>query len=253
MIYKPAFIYANYLPTAAVTATDTATGFDPADVLEPVEDTGWKPTDVSEPKSLTIDLGVSVPWGCLAILGEYLNGVTLQVLASTDDFVGSSVEVSAAAVINTGTFVSTWRSFTERNERYCRLIFSDMGASFEIHHVAICRYDQLPYLNDGHDPSVIQATGTHMISQAGYYLGSNHQRTMKPLSLDFGQTTAAQFVKLQRWADVCVNKMQPFFYVPDTGLPECWFGWLDEKYKFAAPSKEGARRIAPIPFTTRVA
>lgn len=250
---KPAFIYASYPPTASATATDTADGYSASDVLNSCEDTGWKPANQTGSKSLTIDLGAPTPWGCIALVGEYVNGVTLEVRASTDNFSSSNVQVSAPAAINSGTFISAWRSFAARTERYCRFIFSGMGPSFEIHHVAVCQYNQLPYLTDGHDPSVIQSQGTHLKSVSGYYLGSVRLNTMSPLSLDFGQVTGAQFQKFELWADACVKQMQGFFYVPDTDQPECWFGTVDEKYKFAAPFKHGLRQVAPIPFTTRVA
>lgn len=250
---QPAFLYADYLATATVTATDTDTGYSAADVLESCEDLTWKPANQTGSKSLTIDLGATLLIGAVALVGDFLNGVTLEVRGSTDNFVASDVELSAAAAIATATFVSTWRSWSNGNYRYLRLVFSGMGASFRISHVAACRFDLLPYPEDGHDPDIIQAEGTHLVSVSGYYLGSNQQKTLRPLQLAFGEVTDAEFAVFQRWSDACVKTMQGFFYVPDTAETECFFGWLDPKYKFSAPMKNGMRKMAAIAFNSRVA
>lgn len=251
---RPTFIYPIHLKTATATATDTySTNYAAANVLEGCEDTGWRPANTTGSKSLTLALGGFLPVGAVAVLGQYLNGVTLEVRGSSDGFVSSDVELSAAAAISTSEFITAWRGFTEGYYSHIRLIFTGFAASFEVQHVACCRTVSLPYLEDGHDPDTFQPTGTHLIGVAGTYLGTTQQCTMRNISLDFGQITSSQYAPLQLWAEYCVMTLRPFFYVPDTDQPECYFGWVDAKYKFSAPYKSGARKIAAIPFVGRFA
>ena len=247
---RPAFIYAAYLPGTTVAATDTAAGYAPADVLEGCEDSGWKPVDTTGSKSLTLDLGGAFLVGALAMTGEYLNGVTLEVRASSDNFALSDVQVSPpASIVN---FTTAWRNWSAGTWRYWRLIFSGIGASFLLHHVALGPFEPLPFHGDGHDPDTFGAEGDHLVSVSGYYLGNSQRRAMRAISLGFGQVTADEYVLFQRWADVCVRTLRPFFYVPDTDGTDCLFGWIDAKYKFSAPYKNGLRDMAKIPFNARV-
>jgi hypothetical protein len=250
---RPAFIYATHLNAATVTATDTAAGYAAANILEGCEDTSFKPANTTGSKSITIALGGLLPIGSVAILGQYLNGVTLEVRGSTDGFVSSDVLLSDAAAIVTSAYVSTFRRWTEADYSHIMLTVSGFSSGFEIQYVACCRDSVLPYLEDGHDPDAIQPEGTHLIGTAGTYLGATQQRTMRSLSLDFGQVTSSQYNRFQLWAEHCVLTMKPFFYVPNIDNQECLFGWVDAKYKFSAPSKSGGRKIAAIPFTGRVA
>jgi len=195
---RPAFIYAAYPPAATVTATSTASGLTAADVLESTEDTGWRPATIAGAQSLTIDLGDSLPIGCVALAGEYLNGITLEVRASSDNFGGVDIQISPPAAL--AQHVATWRQWTQAPYRYWKLIFTGLGLSTEIYHAALCRYEPLPFLDDGADPDIMQAEGSHLISQSGYYMGSYQQRAMRALSLDFGQVTEAQYEIFQRSA-----------------------------------------------------
>lgn len=248
---RPTFIYPTHIVTGPVTATDTALNYAAANVLEGCEDTAWKPANTTGSKSIIITMGGELPVGQVGILGNYLNGVTLEVRGSTDGFVASDVELSAAAAISTSTFITTYRRFTEGLYTHIKLIFSGHSASFEVQHIACCRAVSLPYLEDGHDPDAFNSNGGHLIGSAGTYLGATQQNSMFTISLDFGQLLTAQYAPFQHWADYCVRTIRPFFYVPDIDQTACYFGWTEAKYKFSAPSKTGSRRLAPIPFTGR--
>jgi len=250
---RPAFIYPTHLTSATASATDSKTGYPVANVLEGCEDTAWRPATTTGSKVVTIALGGLLPIGQVALLGNYLNSITLEVRGSTDGFVSSNVLLSTAAAINSSAFTTAYRQFTEGLYSHIRLTFSGFSASFEIQHIACCRSVVLPWLDDGHDPDCFQSTGNHLIGTAGTYLGATQQFSQRMLTLDFGHITSAQYPQFQLWAEYCVMTIRPFFYVPDTSLPECYFGYTDAKYKFSAPMKNGVRKIAAIPFTARVA
>lgn len=247
---QPLFIYADYLPAAAVTATDTATGYAAADVLQAHEDSSWKPANITGAKSLTFDLSTALSRGAIAVAGEYLNGVTFEVRASTDNFATSDVQISAPAAIS--SYTTSYRLFANSIYRYWRLIFTDMGASTEIYHVAIQKQDLLPWHENDPAPEAYKTEGSHLVSPDGHYLGATQTRTMRNLELDFGLILDAEYVIFQRWADSCVKTLRGFFYVPDSSQAACHFGWADAKYVFKAPYKNGMRDLAAIPFVSRV-
>lgn len=250
---RPAFIYPTHMSTATATATDAATGYPAANVLEGVEDTSWRPLNTTGAKSLIVHLGGLLPIGQVGVLGNYLNGVTLEVRGSTDNFAASDVQLSAPAVISSSAFIDAYRQFTENLYTDIKYIFTGFGSAFEVQHVACCRAVPLPFLDDGHDPDCLTPDGSHLVGAVGTYLGSTQRSTMRNLNLDFGQITNAQYPPFQVWAEYCIMRMRPFFYVPNIDQPECYFGWVDAKYKFSAPMKSGARKLAPIPFTGRIA
>lgn len=250
---RPSFIYSIAPTTATATASDSSVGYDAQNVIEACEDTAWKPANVTGTKTLTLDLALSLPIGAVAILGQYLNGITLEIRGSTDNFSASDVQLSAPAAINTSAFNTAYRRFTEASYRYIRLVMSGFGSSSAIMHVACCRTVDLPYLEDNHDAGAFQSTGTHLVGVSGVYLGASQQCTMRNINLDFGHVSASQFPAFQLWAEACIKTMRPFFYVPDVDQPECFFGWVEGKYKFSAPSKLGRHKLAVIPFVSRYA
>ena len=248
---QPLLIYANYLPTAAVTATDTAAGLDPNDVLQAEEDNVWQPLNATGPKNLVIDLGASQELGCLGLVGESLNGVILEVRASSDNFVTSDVQMSAPATID--DFISTWRAWGNATYRYWKLVFSNLGASFLVAHLALCHFDFLPWFSDGMDPDAYQTTGYQLTSPGGHYLGSNRLRTMRSIDLMWGKVTDAHYALFQAWAEVCVHQMNAFFLVPDSSQATCYFCWLsDPKFTWKVPRQGGVRTMPTIAVTSRV-
>jgi hypothetical protein len=248
---RPLFIYASYLPAATVSATDSAAGLDPAYVLEAEEDNVWQPANQSGAKSLTIDLGTLLEVGCLGIAGEYLNGASLEVRGSTDNFALSDVRLSAPAPIE--DFTSTWRAWNNAPYRQVRLIFTNLASGFSVAHVAVCRFELLPFFADGMDLDAIRTEGSQLISPDGRFLGSNRLRTMRVFDLIPGKLNDAAYLMYQRWAEVCVHQLSPFFLVPDSSQADAWFCWLaDPKFVFKAPRSAGVRNMPAIPVTARV-
>lgn len=247
---QPLFIYADYLPTTTVIATDTAAGYSAASVLQAHEDTSHKFADDNGTKTLTFDLTAPLSRGAVAIAGEYLAGITLEIRASTDNFVASDVQVSAPAVISTP--VTAYRLWENTSYRYWRLVFTDLGASTEIYHAAIQQQALLPFMEDGFDPDSYKTDGSQLIAVDGHYLGAIQTRTLREQSLEFGQVTDDEALLFQRWADACIKTIQGFFFIPDTAEATCHFGWVDAKYVFKSQRKLGLREIGAIPFRARV-
>lgn len=247
---QPLFIFASYLPGAAVSATDTATGYSAANVLQANEDTSWKPADTVGTNDLVIDLGAALPVGAIAIAGEYLLNVTMEVRGSTDNFSSSNVQLVAPFTIE--HYTTAYGLWTNATYRYIKIRLSNVGASTEIYHVAIQQQNLLPYLDDGFDPDSFKTEGEHLIAVDGHLLGSVQSCTLRELALNFGQVTDTEIIPFQRWADACVKTLTGYFFIPDSAETLAHFGWTDSKYTFKTPYKSGLRTVGVIPYISRV-
>lgn len=244
---QPLFIYAEYPGTATVALTNAVPGQTGADVLQANEDTYVSP--LSNTLSITLDLKSAFPSGCLAIAGENLNGVALALRASTDNFVTSDVEISASSALS--GFVAAWRPFSTVAYRYYRLVFTGATSAMKIYHVALLPLRLLPYLADGADLDAFQSTANHIVSPQGHFLGSQLVKSEHKIPLNWGQVMESEYPLFTAWALACVQTPSAFFFVPDSGVTTCMFGYTDQNYKFSAPMKNGLRKLAAIPFTSR--
>lgn len=247
---QPLFIYSDYLTTATVTATDTKSGLSPLDVLAAEEDNVWQPLNVTGSKSLTIDLGMAQAMGALGIVGDYLAGVTLELRASSDNFATSDVQISSPSVMS--DYITHYRLWANTSYRYWRLIFTGLGASTAVAHVALCSQDLLPFMDDGMDPDAYASVGTALISPDGRFLGASRLRTMREIVAKWGQIDDSEYVLFQRWADASLKNIRPFFFVLDSSQAECHFAWCDPKQKFTAPYSNGLRNVGSITMTARM-
>jgi hypothetical protein len=250
---RPTFLFGVYPHTATAAATDSYSGTAAANVLTPNEDSYWRPANVTGDKSLTIRIGQTLA-DRLCILGEPLTGVKIDLRASTDNFSSSDVAILTdqvlTAEVNAATLAFDLVSYPD-----WRVVFKSgyMPSPLRIAHVLVGRSADLPYLEKDYDPANLAPSGDHLVSAAGMYLGSNLQRRMRKLSLDFGSVIDTEFAEIQPWAEAAAGRLEPFFFVPDRDGTECHFGWL-EKPRFAAPSATGAMRdVSPVTMLTRAA
>lgn len=246
---QPLFIYGDYPDGTTVTLANAAANQVGADILEANEDTYISPAATT--LTVTIDLLSPVACGVLAIAGERLNGVTVDLRGSTDNFASSNVSLSAAAAL-VGT-TAAWRAYTPAAYRYLRLIFTGATTATRIYHVAIGPVLLLPYMDDGADLDSFTATASDIISPQGHFLGTQQQKVERKFPLNWGQVDENEYLNFYAWAVACVYRRQPFFFVPDSAVTTCHFGYTDAGYKFSAPMKKGLRDMATIPFTSRLA
>lgn len=245
---KPTFLYCNYDTGASVTATDSQAGFLPEDVIYSTEDTYWKPLNTTGTKSLIIDRNETTYFDAVALLGIALDGVTIEARVSTDNFVASD-DLLLTRVIES-EINSTWFKFSGTEYRYLKLNFSGFDTDFAISFVCPAKIRKLPYLEDDFDPDNMTATGDHMVSASGMYIGFNLQKNMSELKISFGQVTEFEYLDFYHWRQNCIINMSPFFFVPDILENYVYFGWLKDK-KFSAPLDRGMRKINTMTIITR--
>jgi hypothetical protein len=245
---KPVFLFYNFDAAASVTATDSQAGRDPEDVLYSSEDTYWKPLNVTGSKELVIDRNESTFHNTIALLGIALDGVSLEVRTSTDNFV-SSDNLLFSRVLDSN-INATWVPHSGCECQYIKLIFTNFDTDFAVSFVCPADAIRLPYLEKDFDPDNIVATGDHLVSSSGMYIGFNLQKSMSEMTISVGEVSPEEYNELFVWRDECVKRMLPFFFVPDAKENAIYFGWLPDK-KFSAPLVDGMRVVGDIRFITR--
>lgn len=246
---QPLFIYADYPESAAVTLSNAAAGQYGTDMLQANEDTYVSPAATA--LTITIDLLAPVSCGCLAVAGENLHGVSLELRASTDNFVSSNVLVSAVAPLY--GYIAAWRPFATVSYRYYRVSITGATTDTRIYHLALAPLLLLPYMADGADLDAFQSTANHVLSPQGHFLASQLMKTERKIPLGWGQVMEDEYQLFLAWSAACVANSKAFFFVPDAGVSTCYFGHTDANYTFSAPMKGGLRNMAKIPFTSRFA
>lgn len=246
---QPTLLYPNtpYLATATASATDAYAGTAATHVLSAREDTYWRPANTSGAKTLTVDLGEVRATNALALVGEGMDGVLLDVEVSTNGSAWSTVlaDGNLFAPVNVG-----WAAWTQTPARYVRLTFSAFGSAFRVAWVCLCNAELLPYLEQDFDAHNIDEAGEASVSPGGLFLGNVQRRSMRELTLRFGLLEAAEVAPLSAWAAQCVVTGRPWVFVPDTGSLEAFFCW-QQKPKFSAPYRMSMYEVAPITATTR--
>lgn len=247
---QPTIIYCDYGTTATATASITGNG-NGSDVLIQTEDTFYAPL-VTTTFNVVVDLGASAAMDSVAILGHVLGGASLEIRGSTDNFAASDVLVSVDAAI-VSDVNSTWRAFTEATFRYWKFIFSGHPSNVRVAHICLMSQVLLPFFETDPDIDAVTPTVVQLISQAGTFNGTNQQRAMRDMSLNWGEVTAAELVGIKSFSDACIKVSNPFFFIPDIDEDESFYGWIPGGGKFASPQTPGVFTIPAIPFTTRAA
>ncbi len=249
-MYQPAVLYTEYAGAVSVTATDSLADSDPEDVLLATEDTWWAPANQSGSKSLIFDFGAGYYYNAIALLGRDLDGVTVEIRGSTDNFSASDFQIKAptalSAPVNAG-----WLIAPGSTVRYHKVIFSGFSSDFRVAHVCLDQIRPLPYLSEDFDPDGFDAAGEQLVSSSGVYVGSTLQRTMRELPLDLGQVTDSEYAIIAHWAENRLRRLLPYFFLPEQWTYDtAYFGW-NKDGRFSAPLKDGVRTVAPMTFVTR--
>lgn len=248
---KPALLYTNYLPTATVTATDSYAGTDPVNVLGSTEDVFWRPANTTAAKTLTFDFDEVRNVNAVAFVGEELDGVTVTVEGSADGTFTDAVTLVNAEVLSSPVNVA-WEPITQTIYRHVRCTFSTFGNRMRISHIIFAFYSPAPYFEDDWDPQNITDTGEVQMSAGGLYLGAFQLRTMRSLTMRWGQVWSVEYAVLNDWVNNCIRRFAPFVLVPDTDEDEAYFGWVDNP-RFSSPYNPngGYREVDRLTMMTR--
>jgi hypothetical protein len=219
------------------------------DILIATEDTYYGPEATTSFNAI-IDLGTAQAHDMVAILGANLNGVNLEVRASTDNFAASDVSISTGSAL-TSDVNAAYRQFTTGTYRYWKFLFSGHPSNLRIAHICLMTAQVIPYFETDPDIRNFKPTAKQLISQAGIYIGANQQKSMREMSLDWGEVTASELATVQAFAEACIKTVNPFFFVPDIAETDCFFGWIPDGGQFTSPETPGVYEIGSLTFETR--
>ena len=243
---QPAFIYANYPPGTTASASSSAAGYAPENVLQAEEAEGWRPLSHVGTHVLTVSNSQAVD--VIAMQGKALDGISIKVeAASTPE--GSRTELLATTVIDQNETV--YLRIAQGSQAYLIYTFTNVSNVFTVKHIVASQLALLPFLEDGLCLAPLQAEGDHLVSQSGYFLGSVTTRVMRPFSLDWGQVDDVEEVAFAKLVSSCVATAQGLFFIPDASSTDIYFGTIDKKYKYEPKMKLGLYDIPTIPFTSR--
>ena len=244
---QPAFLYANYGASAAISASSTLSGTAAANLLQPDEAQGWSPASTSS-AVLTINLGVQTLCSYLAMVGANCSGASVAISGSPDGITYTSL-LSAQVLPND---IANWLQFTPVTCQYLQVTISGQSSTFALKHITPGNLVLLPFFADDFCITPIQAEGTNLISFTGLYLGSVTQKVTMPFDLNFDQITPAEEQIFAAWVAACIVTAQGFFLVPDTSQPDCYFGCIaDRNWKYEPKMQIGLFTLPAIPFTAR--
>lgn len=243
---QPAFIY-DTGAVASIEIFPESGIYTATDILQPDELNGWKP-DLTI-AILTFDFGSATAINCFALAGDNLDGISVEVGGSTDNFNTSDVQVSAPAALSGTT--AAWRSFTTASYRYWRIIFSTPGSAITIYHAVLQELAQLPYMDDGVGITPLTADSKALVSEQGYHLGTVVNKVQRKFKLKFGQVDDTELAVFTAWAEAVIPEGKGFFFIPDTAASGCYFGILDDKFNWDPTADKGLHKIPTIPFTSR--
>lgn len=144
---------------------------------------------------------------------------------------------------------------TTAADRYVRYTIGNPSTSLQIAHICPDTLVEQPFLENDWGSEGVAPTFNNLISTGGLFLGNNQVRTMRDISIEFGELTDTEYNNtVKPWVDSRIKVAKPFFFIPDVdNLDEVYFVWLEDNVGFTAPLRQGIRTVAPVAAKTRIA
>jgi len=187
-------------------------------------------TGLSTTRNIHFDGGVGNAYGAdyLIIHGHNLNGATVALQASTDDFVSTTTAVTFT-VGTTGTIMST---FTNPGTfRYWRLQFSKSTATqASIQILSFGTLTELDHISAPFDPYSQEASANVNLSQGGFVSGIHTKYINRSLSITLSNQSTVVYSGLNSWWEN--NGVGNFFMAWDStgSTADVWLVRPDMRY-----------------------
>jgi len=176
---NPIILAENILELGTPAATDTASGYDVANIIDRRPYTFWVAGGAGT-KYVTVDCGTSQTADALGIVGHnlYTASATVSVECSDDNFAAETVE--ALAGFTPSSDYALLKTFTSKDKRYWRIkivtaaVAAKIGVAFIGDRVT---FDKAPIADFDPFPETVVAQTTrsktgHLIASAQRYIGS---------------------------------------------------------------------------------
>lgn len=152
-------------------------------------------------RTIKFDAGVGNTYSAdyFAIHGHNLNGSTLALDVSSDDFAASTVSAVAAFVVGTtGTILSQFTS--PGAYRYWRFSFSQSTATAAaIQIMSLGTATELAYITPPFDPHAQEIKATINLSHSGYVTGIHTRYTERNLDIKLPNASTAVYASVKTW------------------------------------------------------
>ncbi len=232
----PKILYENRLSDAVPVASTTAAGFDVLNLRDFRPYTWWKPTAM--PATVTVDCGSAKAADYAVVHGHdlFTQGATIEVRASTDNFVGSNVLVATKTPTSDDPFLLQFASVAYRYWR-----FNLTGASAPALAIAaVGSALELPKrLKIGFDPLGRVVQGQENRSVEGHPLGAviYHEEWSEQIALRNVTWTWLRATFLPAWR--AHLKHNPFVFAWDPTDHADEIKLVRTKGQFRAPTNAG--------------
>ena len=121
---------------------------------------------------------------------------------------------------------AAWVSFTSATYRYLKYTFSGHASNMRVAHICSMVRPAMPYFETDPDIDNVTPSVVQLVSQSGFYIGSNQTKAMRDITFEWGEVTPAELVTIAAFAEACIRVVNPFFFIPDVDETDSFFGWI---------------------------
>lgn len=236
----PFILYNSILVDAdSVAASDTASGYDAANLSDLRPYTYWIAANATGDKTITVDYGAAVSCGALAVVGHNLGtvGSTLALASSATGAFAGEQTARLSGKTCSDDLAAAW-SFVAASARYWRLTISGSAAAPMIGCLLLGPRLDFPSMPVGpHIPARRAIEAERAVSKAGHLLGATYRYEPVRISASW-RKIAESFATsdfLTFWTDHG-RYLKPFVWVLDaTSYPRAWFVSLAESASHEYP------------------
>ncbi len=162
--------------------------------------------------------------------------------ASAGDFAGTidSVHIVDALTITALLNASYNALDVPSTLEHIRLVFSDFGTNLQIAHAGLSTALTLPSFRDDWDKYNAKPEGLQQVSGTGRYLGSVVEFMMREFKFVWppqALENTAEIASLITFGQNAVERLLPFFFIPDATETDAYFCWLLAKSKWSLPTE----------------
>jgi len=244
---KPKILCDSLLVSATLSATDTATGYDVANIID-LRPYTLHVFNAHGTKYITADYGSKVSADALGIVGHNLGtaAATVSVEYSDDNFSADTNEALAGfAPANDRALL---KEFTSAEARYWRIKIVTAATAAQIGVAllgAVLTFERWP--KDNFDPDALKIVASSETSKAGNMLGATLQYVTRAISMSFADITPTWITNTFKPAwDAHLELLKPFVLAWDitNHATEVHFLRIPENFSLKMPYNAARRSLA---------
>lgn len=231
---KTKFYWDNMLDSTAGALSASSTGSGSINnIANWLEVNGWMESSAgtSTARTIVFDAGAGNTFNAdyILIYGHNLNGSTIVLDASSDNFVGSTVAVDSFVA---GTTAALLSEFTAPGlYRYWRVTFSCSTATQRyVNIMSLGTATELDYIRPSFDPYGQRIRADVNVTQGGYVAGIHEKYTEREISLNLSNETTSVYASVKTWFETHGPKQFAVAWDPTGSTGDVWLVRPDLKF-----------------------